>query len=273
VPSLKQFVRDVAKQAPSPMGGTVYQQWERQQAEAASARHPNLGFNEHREGSASQKGVRIGDLGSGSDYTPFIQHFGVPSTDISSGGPYGVYHSVFDDYQWFTQNADPTFRYEQQQARVFGLEALNMADTDVLPYDYATYGEEIAKYLADAQKKAAGKEEKLDFGAADAAAEAFLQAAETVKQRQEHPSGNEAALNTALRETEEDLLSPKGLPNRPWYKHTIYAPGEYTGYAAVVIPGVNEAIEAKDGATAQEQLGVLAAALNRAASTLEAAAK
>jgi N-acetylated-alpha-linked acidic dipeptidase len=273
VPSLKQFVRDVTMQVPSPIGGTVYGQWERQQAEGASARHPRLGFNEHREGSVPESGVRIGDLGSGSDYTPFIQHLGVPSTDISSGGPYGVYHSVFDNFQWFTQNADPTFVYEQQQARVFGLEVLDMADADVLPYDYATYAKEIALYLADAEKKASSDGVKLDFSAADAAAKRFIAAGEIAQQRQEHPTGDEAALNAALRQTEEDLLSPQGLPNRPWYKHTIYAPGEYTGYAAVVIPGVNEAIDAKNAATAQAQLGVLTEALNHAAATLEKAAK
>jgi N-acetylated-alpha-linked acidic dipeptidase len=180
---------------------------------------------------------------------------------------------VFDNFQWFTQNADPTFVYEQQQARVFGLEVLNMADTDVLPYDYVTYGGEIAKYLADARKKAADQGIKLDFGAADAAAQHLISAAGAVKRLQKNPEGNEAALNARLRQTEEDLLSGQGLPNRPWYKHTIYAPGEYTGYAAVVIPGVNEAIEAKDGATAQSQLDVLAAALNRATATLGSAAK
>jgi len=273
VPSLKQFVRDVTMQVQSPAGGTVYQQWEAQQAKKAAENHPNLGFNEHREGSAEQNGVRIGDLGSGSDYTPFIQHLGVPSTDISSGGPYGVYHSVFDNYQWFTQNADPTFVYEQQQARVFGLEVLNMADADVLPYDYVTYGHEIAEYLDAAKKKASGVGVKLDFSAAEAAAKQLISAAEIMKQKQDHSTSDESALNAALRETEEDLLSPQGLPNRPWYKHTIYAPGEYTGYAAVVIPGVNEAIDAKDAVTAQSQLGVLTEALTRAAATLEGAAK
>ena len=273
VPSLKQFVRDVTMQVQSPSGGTVYDQWKKQQAEGSSTRHPNLGFNEHREGSAAESGVRIGDLGSGSDYTPFIQHLGVPSTDISSGGPYGVYHSVFDNFQWFMENADPNFVYEQQQARVFGLEVLNMADADVLPYDYATYGKEIAQYLSEAEKKAQSDGVKLDFGAADAAAKRFIAAAEAVKQRQERIAGDEAALNAALRQTEEDLLSPQGLPNRPWYKHTVYAPGEYTGYAAVVIPGVNEAIDAKDATRAQAQLEVLKEALNRAAGTLEGAAR
>ena len=273
VPSLKQFVRDVTMQVQSPNGGTVYEQWKKQQAEGDTERHPDLGFNRHREGSVEQSGVRIGDLGSGSDYTPFIQHAGVPSTDITSSGPYGVYHSVFDNYQWFTQNADPTFTYEQEQARIFGLEVLNMADIDVLPYDYVTYGHEIAGYLDAAKKKATGAGMSLDFGAADAAAKQFISAAGAVKQKQDDPEGDESALNTALRATEEDMLSQQGLPNRPWYKHTIYAPGEYTGYAAVVIPGVNEAIDAKDATTAQSQLGVLAEALTRAATTLEGAAK
>jgi N-acetylated-alpha-linked acidic dipeptidase len=273
VPSLKQFVRDVTMQVASPDGGSVYDQWQKKQAEDATESHPRLGFNEHREDSASDSGVRIGDLGSGSDYTPFLQHAGVPSVDISSGGPYGVYHSAFDNFQWFTQNADPTFVYEQQQARIFGLEVLNMADTDVLPYDYVTYAREIEQYLAEARKKAERAGVSLEFDATDAAANALLSSAEEVKLRQEHPAGDENALNTALRQTEEDLLSPKGLPNRPWYRHTVYAPGEYTGYSAVVIPGVNEAIDAGDPATAKAQLAVLAAALNRAAATLEGAAK
>jgi N-acetylated-alpha-linked acidic dipeptidase len=273
VPSLKRFVRAVTKQVPSPAGGTVYEQWASHQEEKRDENHPRLGFNENSNGVMHQHGVRIGDLGSGSDYTPFIQHFGVPSTDISSTGPYGVYHSAFDDFQWFTQNADPTFVYEQQQARVFGLEALNMADADVLPYDYVTYAREITEYLVNAEKKAADDKVTLDFDTALSASHRFLAAAAEVLKQQEDPTGDALALNTALRQTEEDLLSSKGLPNRPWYRHTIYAPGEYTGYAAVVIPGVNEAIDARDGATAQQQIEVVANALTRAARTLEKAAK
>jgi len=273
VPSLKEFVRAVTMQVPSPASGTVYEQWLTQQAEDRDAREPRLGFNENRKGDENQNGVRIGDLGSGSDYTPFIQHFGVPATDISSNGPYGVYHSAFDDFQWFMENADPTFVYEQQQARVFGLEALNMADADVLPYDYGTYAQEITGYLVNAEKKARHDKLTLNFDPALAAAHRFLAAAEAIRKWQENPQGKEAALNATLRQTEEDLLSAQGLPNRPWFKHTIYAPGEYTGYAAVVIPGVNEAIDAHDAATAQEQLGVLTEAITRAATTLEEAAK
>jgi N-acetylated-alpha-linked acidic dipeptidase len=273
VPSLKEFVREVTKEVPSPKGGSVYDQWKVSQADEHQ-RRANNGFNEPRQPNAKvNDDVNVGDLGSGSDYTPFIQHQGVPSTDIGSNGPYGVYHSVFDNYQWFTMNADPTFVYEQQQARVFGLEVLHMADADVLPYDYVTYGKEIEQYLETAQKKASDAHLSLDFAAADAAAKRFTAAAIAVKQKQDHPSGSEDALNTKLRTTEGDLLSPEGLPNRAWFKHTIYAPGEYTGYAAVVIPGVNEAIDAKEASRGQSQLTELTAALNRAAATLEGAAK
>jgi N-acetylated-alpha-linked acidic dipeptidase len=274
VPSLKQFVREVTKEVPSPRGGTVYDQWRRSQAEGESRRRSSS--NEHQAPGASHQNsdVEIGDLGSGSDYTPFIQHLGVPSTDIGSGGPYGVYHSVFDNYSWFIKNADPDFVFEQQQARIFGLEALHMADADVLPYDYVTYGKEITDYLNTAKKKADDtKVSGLDFAPALAAAQRFTSDAEAVYKRQQSITSSPVKLNTQLRQVEGDLLSSAGLPNRPWFKHTVYAPGEYTGYAAVVIPGVNEAIDAKDSNRASTQLAVLTEAINRAASTLEAASK
>jgi N-acetylated-alpha-linked acidic dipeptidase len=272
VPSLKDFVREVTKEVPSPKGGNVYDQWKKSQSEGESRRHST---DEHMgKGAHQNNDVEIGDLGSGSDYTPFIQHLGVPSTDIGSSGPYGVYHSVFDNYNWFIKNADPTFVYEQQQARVFGIEVLHMADTDVLPYDYVTYGKEITEYLDAAKKKADdAKVSGLDFAPAVAAAKRFTTAAEAVHKKQQNVPANPTELNTQLRQVEGDMLSSAGLPNRPWFKHTIYAPGEYTGYAAVVIPGVNEAIDAKDSSRGSAQLTALTEAINRAASTLEAAAK
>ncbi|HLJ79283.1 MAG TPA: M28 family metallopeptidase [Acidobacteriaceae bacterium] len=278
VPSLKEFVRDIAKQVPSPKGGSVYDVWKRSQAEQASRQKGPV--EEHSAGTNAAIGndVRVGDLGSGSDYTPFIQHLGVPSTDVGSGGPYGVYHSVFDNFAWFVMNADPTFVYEQEMARVFGLEVINMADADVLPYDYVTYGKEIAAYLDAAQKK--GQQAGLlglDFASAEQATQRFITLSEQVRQKQQHldddSTASLASLNIQLRQVEGDFLSAAGLPNRPWFKHTIYAPGEYTGYAAVVIPGVNEAIDAKDLSRAQEQMKVLTDAINRADGTLEAIAK
>jgi N-acetylated-alpha-linked acidic dipeptidase len=265
VPSLKQFVRDVTRDVPSPLGGTVFEQW----------RVRNASESMHRNSSASSSRtdeLRVGDLGSGSDYTPFLQHDGVPSTDIESSGDYGVYHSTFDDFAWFTANADPHFAYLQEMARVFGLEAVRMADADVLPYDYVAYAHAISAYLEAAKTKAkdAGFE-SLDFVPAEAAATRMAEAAQRAYVLEASPSGDLARLNDVLRQTEAALLNNDGLPNRPWYRHTIYAPGEYTGYAAVVIPGVNEAIDAKNANLAAQQLVVLTQALDRAARTLDSA--
>jgi N-acetylated-alpha-linked acidic dipeptidase len=270
VPSLKQFVREVTKEVPSPKGGTVYDHWKTDQAFSATRRGKGVGKGMEM---GEDPDVHIGTLGSGSDYTPFIQHLGVPSTDIGSEGPYGVYHSVFDNYNWFIKFADPTFVYEQQQARVFGLEILHMADADVLPYDYELYGKEIVGYVEAAQHRATTADLKLDFSAALTAAHRFAAAGTAIHAKQENPPADPAALNQALRAAEEALLNPAGLPKRTWFKHTIYAPGEFTGYAAVVIPGVNEAIDAPDAPRAQSQLATLAEALNNSAAVLESATK
>ena len=262
VPSLKQFLRDLTRSVPSPVSGTVYQQWRMERRED----------NEHQGSNApptSDEEVRVGDLGSGSDFTPFLQHAGVPSTDIGSEGPYGVYHSTFDDFAWYTQNADPHFAYLQEMARILGLEALRMADADVLPYDYTAYAREITAYIEAAQHKAAdAKLAGLDFAPAEAAAQRLTVAAQRAHDQEAAASGDLVKLNNALRGAEIALLTDAGLPNRPWYKHTIYAPGEYTGYSAVVIPGVNEAIDAKNSAIAAQQLVVLAQALDRATQSL-----
>jgi N-acetylated-alpha-linked acidic dipeptidase len=268
VPSLKQYLREVSESVPSPKGGSVYEQWkatqekrERDSANGGAPRQPHAVVN---------KDVNVGDLGSGSDFTPFLQHLGVPATDIGSGGPYGVYHSVFDNFAWFTRFGDPTFVYEQQMARVYGLQLIRMASEDVLPFDYETYAKEIAEYL-----KAAENKSKETFGAkspsfsdAQQAASRFEKAGAQMLQVESTMKGDTNKANTAIRTTERAFLID-GLPGRPWYKHAIYAPGEYTGYAAVVIPGVNEAIDKSDLALTQEQLKVLTNALNKAAETLE----
>jgi N-acetylated-alpha-linked acidic dipeptidase len=271
VPSLKQFIREVTMEVASPKGGSVYDEWKKDLSDVAARRHPSKEFNNDAPAvPLVGSEVRVGDLGSGSDYTPFIQHLGVPSTDIGSTGAYGVYHSVFDNYAWFIMNADPTFVYEQEMARVFGLEALHMADADVLPYDYVTYARQIQAYLFAAQARArdAGMV-SLDFNTALGAASRFAGEATSVMAKQLGAKGDTTVLNASLRAVEEDLLAPEGLPGRPWFRHTIFAPGEYTGYAAVVIPGVNEAIDARDAARAQSQMTNVTAALVRATETLE----
>ena len=274
VPSLKNFVRDVTKEVPSPKGGTVYAVWkgEKQKDEQKRGQPTaDIGANNRAPNARVESDVPVGDLGSGSDYSVFIQHLGVPSTDMTSSGSYGVYHSAFDNFAWFKKFGDPTFAYEQQMARVLGLEAIHMATVDVLPYDYELYGKEISAYIESAQAKAqkmlgAGAP---DFGKASDAAKKFTTAAARILALQKNPPADSAKLNQTLISTERALLIDQGLPERPWFRHAIYAPGQYTGYAAVVIPGVNEAIDAKNAPLTAQQLQVLADALNRASAVLE----
>ena len=273
VPSLKQYLRDVTKAVPSPKGGSVYEQWKKkgEERERDRSRSPQANVESRREPNAIVKqDVHVGDLGSGSDFTPFLQHLAVPSGDIGSTGPYGVYHSVFDNFAWFTKFGDPTFVYEQEMARVYGIETMRIASADVLPFDYEEYGKEIAVYLQNAEKKA-----KESFGAqapsfADAlkAASRMEKAGAELLKVQTSMKGDPAKLNQTLMGTERAFLSD-GLPSRRWFRHAIYAPGEYTGYAAVVIPGVNEAISKKELSTTEQQLKVVTDAIDRAATMLE----
>jgi len=275
VPSLKQFLRDITKVVPSPKGGTVYEAWQKasQPENASATQSPTEAIGDSRRFPAAQtkSDVPVGDLGSGSDYTAFLQHLGIPSTDVSSSGPYGVYHSAFDNLAWFKKFGDPDFLYEQQMARVLGLEAVRMADADVLPYDYEEYGKEIAAYLEAARKRAHDKfgEHALDFDAVNAAARHFQSAGAKILTKQKNVPADTSRLNQVLLAAERALLVPQGLPHRPWFRHAIYAPGEYTGYAAVVIPGVNEALDKGDSERARQQLATLTAALERAAKTLD----
>jgi N-acetylated-alpha-linked acidic dipeptidase len=271
VPSLKAFVRDVTRQVPSAKGpGSVYDVWKAAQQARRENRQvsADLGGSQNRPPAVQDTDVNVGDLGSGSDYTPFLQHAGVPATDVGSSGSYGVYHSVFDNFNWYKKFGDPDFKISQQMARVLGLQLLHMANADVLPLDYKLYGEEITAYLRAAKTKA-GATTVLDFGPAISASERFTKAGARVAALQADPASNATRVNSVLRNAERALLLEQGLPGRPWYKHAIYAPGEYTGYAAIVIPGVNEALDAKDEARGAAQLAALAAALQRAAQVLE----
>lgn len=260
VPSLRTFLRDIAKVVPSPKGGMLYNAW---QGSRPRVNPPNT---------ATIDEPPVGILGSGSDFTEFLDHSGVPATDIRSSGPYGVYHSAFDDFAWFKKFGDPDFLYSQEIARVMGLEVLRMADANVLPLDYAAYAKEITTYLDAAQKKANTElgDKAPSFDAALAAAAHFAKAAAAANVARAHPPANPRALNGTLRDTESALLLPNGLPRRPWFKHAIYAPADLRGYSASVIPGVNESIDRKDAAATAEQLNALTGVLNRAAETLEA---
>lgn len=275
VPSLKQFVRDVAKAVPDPSGGTVYENWKAlSTAGALKTDGRETSTSTYRPPLAASSDVPVSDLGSGSDYSVFLQHLGIAATDVGSVGDFGQYHSAFDNFASFTKFSDPTFAHEQKMARVFGLEIIRMADTDVLPYDFEQYGKEAGEYIANAQKRAVGvlAAAAPEFDKALTAARRLVSAGKNVSMLQKKPSADGAVLNAKLIEADRALLLDQGLPGRPWFRHAIYAPGKHAGYAAAVIPGVNDAIDDKDAVGLRKQLAALTASLDQTAAILETAA-
>jgi N-acetylated-alpha-linked acidic dipeptidase len=272
VPSLKQFIRDLTKAVPDPSGGTVYERWEVLSGEAAKTDSRETSTSTYRPPLASSRDVPVSDLGSGSDYSVFLQRLGIASTDIGSVGDYGVYHSTFDDFAWFTRFGDPTFVHEQKMARIFGLEILRMADCDVLPYDFAQYGKEIGEYIVGAQKRAGELSGAPgEFKAALKAAHRLEAAGANLAATESEPSEDPAWLDARLVAADRALLLRDGVPGREWFRHAIYAPGRHAGYAAVVLPGVNDSIEDRNSAQLQKQLAALTQAINHCARLLEGA--
>ncbi len=202
-------------------------------------------------------------LGSGSDYTVFLNFLGVPIADLSFDGPYGVYHSVYDNHHWVARIGDPGFRYHAAMVRVWGLLALRLANADVLPLDYAAYAGRVRAFIGDVDRRYA-----TELAPARAAADRLVTAAAGAARDMEAAlaDGTSGAVNRRLIAAERAFLDPEGIPGRPWYRHQIYAP-KFT-YAPELLPGVAEAVQAGNAPEVARQAKRLAAALDRAAATL-----
>jgi N-acetylated-alpha-linked acidic dipeptidase len=278
-PSLKELIRDVAREVQDPRDvRSVYNIWldraTRQQEEPSGiARPPSAKFTAPGE-------APIEALGAGSDFCPFFDHAGIPSLDAGFIGDYGVYHSMYDDFFWMKKFGDPTFEYHVALAKILGTLALRLDESDTLPFDYSAYAAEITRVTNDLATRAA----KLGIGTADvpavtdAAAQLAASAARASLALQQRANdwpnpAKQNELNRELVSVEQTLLAPEGLSGRAWYKHTIYAPGTYAGYAAEVLPGVNEALDRQDAATFTHESAALAAALRRASTRLDVIAR
>ena len=251
---------------------------------------------------------KVNAMGSGSDYSSFIQHAGIPALNIGYGGEDdgGEYHSIYDSYDDYSRFKDPGFFYGVALAQTAGRAALRMANAETLPFDFRSLQRTVSDYVKDLlnqtdqlrestaaenelirangyalandptekKKGPAAKAEVpyLDFSpllnaltslekSTDQLAATWAKAAAT--------GANTAALNQALYRAEQQLLTTNGLPRRSWYKHTLYAPGFYTGYGVKTVPGVREAIEQRNWKEAQEQIGVVAASLEKLSAYLQ----
>jgi len=303
---LERLVNGVARDVEDPdTKGSV---WKRAQARAIAR-----GSREEKNEARSRSDLRISALGSGSDYSSFLQHAGIPSLNLGFGGfdsSDGVYHSIYDDFYYYTKFLDTDFAYGRTLAQVAGTTMIRLADADLLPFEFTdladtvqTYVKELETLLKTQQDDARERNRQLDegvfaaindpkrplqapktetvapalnFAPLENAAEALTQAAaryhRAVDAARAKLASNSAAVraaNAKLLQAERQLTDEAGLPKRPWYRHLLYAPGFYTGYAVKTMPGVREAIEEKQYAEAETEIARVAKAVEREAALLD----
>ncbi len=285
----------------------------RQRAAVLTAAYDKTGRVDAADLAAAQAGgdLPLGALGSGSDYSAFLQHLGVPSLNIGYGGEEesgGVYHSIYDSFNHFTRFNDPGLKYGATMAQTVGRLVLRTADAATPPVRFSDFAATVARYLtevktladerrtrdrtltkllADGSFAAASdplkpvgapalleRTPRLDFGPLDDAVDALIASAARVDAALATGTPTAARrtqANALLRSVDQLLLSDRGLPTRPWYRNLVYAPGKFTGYGAKTLPGVREAIEERRFADARDFIGLTAAALTAYAARLDAA--
>jgi N-acetylated-alpha-linked acidic dipeptidase len=302
--SLEAFVNEVAKDIQDPEKQISV--WKRRQA-----REIEFGNSDERREARQRADLRIEPLGSGTDFTTFLDHLGVASLNLGFGGEdnEGIYHSIYDDFFWYTHFSDRDFIYSRALSQTIGSMVMRLADADVLPYQFTDfadtmrkYDDELKKLLKDQQDEAAETNQKLDdgvysavsdprhltvppkradvppfinFAPLDNAIAALSRSAERYQKASaaiRNTNSNFSELNQLLLQSERRLTLDEGLPRRPWYKHMIYAPGWYTGYSPKTIPGVREAIEEKRYSEAEAQVSNVAKVLQAEAGLIDNAA-
>lgn len=278
VPSLKEFMREVAAEVSDPRGGSVLEranEEQREQLRLIVASGSPLVDSLPQVAIEHQK-IDIENIGSGTDYVAFLDHLGVSSTDFGFGDEYGAYHSIFDNHRYVKKFGDPGFRYHVAAAQYYGVLSLRLADADLLPFDYEVYAREIEGYLDHMRHELVllGRADQLDFGPAEAAARRMAEIGRDIREKYEGAISKGAEppdlerVNRTLAKAERAFLLPQGLPGRPWYKHAVFAPGIYSADAPMPLPGVQEGINGNNFEEAARQLKALTAAIDRVAQQL-----
>ena len=286
VPTFWKLIRAAARDVRDPKTGkSVYQAWQDRTNES----RPEAQLTDASAGTdAPIAEARINALGSGSDYTPFLQHLGVSSLDMGFGGDYGVYHSAYDSFNWMAKFGDPDFVYHVAAAQIWGTITLRLANARALPFDYTDYATELRDFVNETQKTAARRKLADDFDAKallDAVKDLQDEAArvqtrkselldETDGSRTRADDANSRArarlqrINDSLIAAERALTDERGLRGRNWYRHQIYAPGFYTGYAAQPLPDLRQAIDDRNTANVREAAVRITEAVRRAEGVL-----
>ncbi len=245
-------------------------------------------------------------LGSGSDYTPFIQHAGIASLNLGFGGENsgGEYHTIYDTYPHYTRFKDPGFQYGETLVKVAGRLTSRIANAEVIPLDFKAWHTTVSAYLEEVMKMLDEKRNEVERHNKMVQKNVFELAADPTKPFKKPEAkgpvpyldfsdlqnivadletkinmidlkatamkpGEKDGLNELLQVAEQKLTRDEGLPRRDWFKHQLYAPGYYTGYGVKTLPGVREAIEQDNWTEAQEQIKLLAETLRGYAAHLD----
>ena len=266
--TLERFLNDVARSIDDPKSGRSV--WEEIKADAMKDANP-----EKKKELDSRRDLRIGALGSGSDYTVFIDHLAIASTNLAfRGDGGGVYHSVYDSFDWYRKFGDPEFVYGRAMAQFHAVAMARMADAEVLPFEFTNFADTIGTYLDEIEKL--NEPKGVDLGPLRPAWERLTAAAKAYEASFEKAAengfrGDARKLNEILRKMEQSMARPEGLPDREWYQHHVYAPGFYTGYGVKTIPGVREALEQGETGRAKDQAARFAEVLDTVTRQVQAA--
>ncbi len=303
--TLEKFMNEVARDVPDPQ--TKLSVLERRRALQLVEGSPSV-----KKETKERADLRISALGSGSDYTPFLQHLGIASLNIGFGGEDGggSYHSIYDSFDHYTKFGDPNFDYGIALAKVCGRTTMRLANADVLPFEFTNFAETVGGYVNEITKltdtmreetKAmnqlisngtllAVQDPKETFVMPKPKAEvpflnfaplenALARLQESAKNYQNATKNKQLApamqkqLDKILMNTERTLTNNAGLPRRDWFKHQIYAPGFYTGYGVKTLPGVREAIEQRNWKEAGEQIELASRTIENFAADIDKATR
>ena len=299
--ALQTFVNEVAENVTDPESSITIKQ------RALAKEVADATGTKAKEEAMNKKEMELEPLGSGSDFSPFLQHLGLPSLNLGFGGEDGggEYHSIYDSYDDYRRFKDPSFQYGVALAKTAGRLALRMADADNLPFDFSYLYRALAGYtkevidLSNNMRENTRLENKmilsgiykqtmdtadhllvpqvktdvpyLNFSPLQTAMDSLQKSTDSLKanlSKRDTTTAGEA-VNVALYRAEQQLLLPGGLPRREWYRHAVYAPGFYTGYGVKTLPGIREAIEQRSWAEAQTEIGLAADAILKFSAYLE----
>jgi N-acetylated-alpha-linked acidic dipeptidase len=261
VASLAPMLLETTRSLHDPSGETLYDAWKESSARERREAKRN---GDDVDSNATDSNLADTRIGSGSDHTVFLNFVGMPVLGLGFEGPYGVYHSAYDDFFWMNHFGDPGYRYHTLMSQLWGVLALRLANADLLPFDFANYAANIRQFVNELAK---GKDmSPLDLKPILEAIDDFEAAGKRLDESTNRALASgaidsklAATINHGTMQVERNWLNPDGIPGRPWFKHMLY--GARFTYAHLELPGLTEAVEKQDWSTAKQQAEILRQAL------------